>query len=216
MTSKKWDIESIIDDAEPAESVVTLCIKGGLRSRYDLLEAELGAHAETAVASLAGSLGGDADKHRIAAEMADLEAQMRAWERTFTLRAVTPRRAWRNILAKRPVKTPGMDADEHADLYHSWVCRIVAATALDPTMDADQVERLADKLSDGDWQKLANTAYAVNDDSRDIPFSAAASALIRSSGVKSKPPATSDSPAPGSSAGNPEPSPSTNTGPTDS
>src|SRR5689334_19720033 len=97
------DIESIIDDAEPAETVVTICIKGKLRSRYEALEAKLGSFTEASM-----SLAGDTSKAQTAAEMADLAEQMHQWERQFTLRAITPRRAWRNLAAKRPVKTPGM------------------------------------------------------------------------------------------------------------
>lgn len=204
------DIESIIDDAEPAETVVTICIKGNLRARYDRLETKLGSLVET-VANLAGN----PEKAAIAAEMAELVDQMHTWERQFTLRAVTPRRAWRNLVAKRPVKTPDINDDEYVDLYHPWLCGVVAATALDPAMSSEQVERLADKLSDGDWQKLANAAWLVNDDSRDIPFSAAASALLRSSGTKSKQPEPSDNPDHGSLAGSPELSPSTSTEPMD-
>lgn len=199
-----WDIESIIDDAEPAETAITLCIKGKLRAKYDQLEAQLGSLTETVT-----SLAGDATKQGIAAEMADLVEQMHTWQRSFALRAVTPRRAWRNLLAKRPVKTPGMDDEQYADLYHPWVCGMVAASAAEPAMSAEQVARLADKLSDGDWQKLANAAWMVNDDSQDIPFSAAASALLRSSGARSKQPGPSSNPDHGSLAGSLSPDTST-------
>jgi len=202
-----WDIESIIDDTEPATASVTICIKGALRAEYDRLETQLGTTASN-------SLAGDTTNRAVAERMAELVEQMRAAERTFNLRAVTPRRAWRNLTAKRPLKTPDLDDDAYADLYHPWVCGIVAASAVDPVMTPEQAERLADRLSDGDWQKLANGAWSVNDDSRGIPFSVAASVLSRSSGGKSKQPETSESPAHASLAGSPEPSPSTSTDPT--
>jgi hypothetical protein len=104
-----------------------------------------------------------------------------------------------------------MDDEAYADLYHPWVCAIVAASALDPAMSPEQVERFADKLSDGDWQKLAQGAWKVNDDSSEIPFSVAASVLSRSSGAKSKQPEPSDNPDHGSLAGPADPSPSTST-----
>jgi hypothetical protein len=194
-----WDIESIIDEAEPAQTAVTICVKGNLRAEYERLEVQL-ADVGNAVTSLAGGPGTE-----IAARMNELREQMKTYERTFVLRAVTPRRAWRNLLAKRPVKTPDMDDEAYLDLYHPWVCAVVAASALDPPMKPEQVERLADKLSDGDWQKLANAAWRVNDDSSEIPFSVAASVLSRSSGVKSKQPEPSDNPDHGSLAGSPSP-----------
>jgi hypothetical protein len=152
-----WDIESIIDDTEPATTSVTICIKGALRAEYDRLETQLGTTASN-------SLAGDTTNRAVAERMAELVEQMRAAERTFNLRAVTPRRAWRNLTAKRPLKTPDLDDDAYADLYHPWVCSIVAASAIEPAMTPEQAERLADKLSDGDWQKLANGAWSVNDD----------------------------------------------------
>lgn len=206
LANPTWDIESIIGDAEPAETVVTICIKGNLRSEHDRLETQLGN-----VSEVVGSLAGNSEKQRIAAAMAELVEQMHAWERPFTLRALTPRRAWRNLYAKRPVKTADLSAEQYADLYHPWVCEIVAASAVDPAMTPEQVGRLADKLSDGDWQRLANAAWSINEDSRDIPFSAAASALIRSSGGKSKQPEISENPAHGSLAGSPSPDTSTTT-----
>lgn len=195
-----WDIESIIDDAEPAEATVVICVKGSLRSEYDLLEAQLNDMSHVVVTSLAGS--GPASE--IAERLAEVSEQMRAYERPFKLRAVAPRRAWRNLLAKRPLKTPGMDDEAYADVYHPWLCTVVAKTVAVPASSPEQIERLADKLSDGDWQKLANAAWRVNDDSREVPFSAAASVLIRSSGAKSKQPDPSENPGHGSLAGNPE------------
>jgi hypothetical protein len=210
VTAVAWDIESIIDDAEPAEATVVICIKGSLRAEYDLLEAQLGDLTQ-AVTNLAG----DTPATGIAKRLEALSEQMHTWERPFRLRAITPRRAWRNLVAKRPVKTPGMSEDDFADVYHPWVCTVVSKALVAPASTPEQVERLADRLSDGDWMKLANAAWKVNDDSREIPFSVAASVLTRSSGAKSKQPEPSDSPGHGSLAGSPEPSPSTSTTSTD-
>jgi hypothetical protein len=201
-----WDIESIIDEAEPAESTVVICVKGSLRSEYDLLDAQL-----RDMTHVVTNLAGTGPASEIAERMAELSEQMRAHERPFKLRAVAPRRAWRNLLAKRPVKTPGMDDEAYADVYHPWLCAVVAKTVVTPASSPEQIERLADKLSDGDWQKLANAAWNVNDNSRDVPFSAAASVLIRSSGGKSKQQEPSGNPAHGSLAGSPPSDTSTTT-----
>lgn len=192
-----WDIESIIDEAEPATAAVTICVKGNLKAEYERLDAQLGDVSQAAT-SLAGGPGTE-----IAARMAKLQEQMQAYQRTFVFRAVTPRRKWRDMLAKRPIKTPDMDDEAFLDVYHPWVCAVVAASALDPAMKPDQVERLADKLSDGDWQKLAQGAWRVNDDSSEIPFSVAASVLSRSTGGKLRQPEPSDNPDHGSLAGSP-------------
>jgi hypothetical protein len=209
-TRPALDIESIIDEAEPAQTAVTICVKGSLKAEYERLETQF-ADVGNAVTNLAG--GGPGSE--IAARMVELREQMKTYERTFTLRAVIPRRAWRNLQAKRPVKTPDMDADAYGDVYHPWVCSVVAASAVDPAMTPEQVERFADRLSDGDWGKLANAAWKVNDSSSEIPFSVAASVLSRSSGAKSKQPEPSTNPDPGSLAGSPPSEPPSNATPAD-
>lgn len=201
-----WDIESIIDEAEPAQTAVTICVKGNLKAEYERLETQLDDVGRT-VTNLAGTGPGS----EIAERMVELREQMQAYQRAFVFRAVTPRRKWRDLLAKRPVKTPDMADEAFLDVYHPWVCAVVAASALDPAMKPEQVERLADKLSDGDWQKLAQGAWRVNDDSSEIPFSVAASVLSRSTGGKSRQPEPSDNPGHGSLAGSPDASPSTST-----
>jgi hypothetical protein len=198
------DIESIIGETEPAETSVTLCVKGSLRAEYERLDAQLG-DIEQAISNLAGG-----DTAGITSRMAELRKQMLAYERTFNLRAVEPL-PWSNLVARRPVKTPGMTDEDYAPLYYAWVCEVVAVSVVDPVMTPDQAARFRDRLSAGDWQKLANAAWNVNDDSSTIPFSVAASVLSRSSGEKSKPQETSDNPAHASLAGNPNSEPASST-----
>lgn len=207
---KPSDIESIIDEVETPETSVTLCTKGSLVAEYERLAEQLEGMTTDPI-----NLAGDGPGRDVATRLTELRAQMLAHERAFRFRAVTPRGAWRGMLGKRPLKLPEIGDEEYATLYHDWICDMVAASALDPVMDADQVQRLADKLSDGQWQKLANAAWKVNDDAQGVPFSVAASVLTRSSGEKSRQPETSTNPAHGSLAGNPEPSPSTSTETTD-
>jgi hypothetical protein len=205
-TRPALDIESIIGETEPAETAVTICVKGSLRAEYERLDAQLGGITQ-AVTNLAGEGPGTA----IVARMDELREQMREFERTFVLRAVTPRRAWRNVRARMPVKQEGQNEEDWADLYHPWVCEVVSKSAASPEMTPEQVERLADRLSDGDWSKLAAAAWSVNDDSSSIPFSVAASAITLTSGGKQRRQEISENPAHGSLAGSPDPSPSTST-----
>lgn len=206
---KPADIESIISAVETPETSVTLCLKGSLVAEHERLSAQLDGMTVDPV-----NLAGDGPGLAIAAELGRLREQMLAHNQTFLLRAVTPRGAWRALSGKRPVKTKDMGDEQYEELYHAWVCEVVATSATEPPMNADQVQRLADVLSNGQWKKLAEAAWSVNDDAQGIPFSVAASALSRSSGEKSRQPEPSDSPAHASLAGSPEPSPSTNTTPT--
>lgn len=208
--SKPSDIESIIGEIETPETSVTLCLKGSLVAEHETLAAQLVGMATDPI-----NLAGDSPGRDIADRLIELREEMLAHERAFRFRAVTPRGDWRRLLGKRPVKVPELTDDDYADLYHGWLAGVVAASAVDPVMNADQVLRLADRLSDGQWQKLANAAWTVNDDAQGVPFSAAASVLSRSSGGKLKQPAPSTNPTHGSLAGSPEPSPSTSTETTD-
>lgn len=204
------DIEAIIDEVETPETSVTLCLKGKLVAEYERLDAQL-AGVDVQVTNLAG----DSAASEITGRMAELRDEMLAHGHVFTFRAVTPPAVWRRFMAKQPVKGDDVGDDEYADLRHAWLCEMVSLSAADPVMNPEQVGRLVDKLSAGQWSKLANAAWSLNDDSQRIPFSVAASALSRSSGGKSKQPERSDNPAHGSLAGNPPPSPSTSTDPTD-
>jgi hypothetical protein len=203
---KPSDIESIIGEIETPETSVTLCLKGSLVAEFERLSTQLDGMTTDPI-----NLAGDGPGRDIAARLTLLREEMLAHERVFLFRAVTPRGAWRKAAGKRPVKLPEIGDDEYADLYHGWVCEIVAVSAIDPVMSPEQVQRLADKLSDGQWQKLANAAWKVNDDAQGIPFSVAASVLSRSSGGRSKQPEPSENPAHGSLAGSPSPDTSTTT-----
>lgn len=187
-----------IDEIEAPEGSITLCLKGKLVAEHERLSAQL-AEMPTAATSLAGD-GPGAD---IADRLVQLREEMLAHNKVFTFRAVTPRVDWRLLRGKQPVRTEGGDEAAYGEEYHAWMCGMVAASALDPVMTVEQVGRLADRLSNAQWTKLANKAWSVNEEDEGIPFSAAASALSRSSGEKSKQPEPSTSPARGSLAGSP-------------
>jgi hypothetical protein len=196
-----------IDEVETPEHSVTLCLKGKLVAEHERLSAQLAGMTADPT-----NLAGDSPGRDLADRLVQLREEMLAHERAFSFQAVTPRGKWRVLRGKQPVRTEGIDEDAYADQFHAWLCDVVAASSLDPVMTGEQVRRLADRLSNGQWSKLSNAAWNVNEDDQGIPFSAAASVLSRSSGERSKPPATSDNPARGSLAGSP-PSDTTTTTP---
>lgn len=205
MTETDW-----IDDVETPEHSITLCLKGKLVAEHERLSAQL-----AGMTNVPTSLAGDSPGRDIADRLVQLREEMLAHEKAFSFQAVTPRGTWRVLRGKQPVRTEGIDEDAYGDQFHAWLCEVVAASSLDPVMTTEQVRRLADRLSNGQWSKLSNAAWNVNEDDQGVPFSVAASVLSRSSGEKSKQPEPSTNHAHGSLAGPSEPSPSTNT-PTDS
>jgi hypothetical protein len=203
---KPATFREVMAKVKTPETSVTLCLDGPLVAEYERLSAQLdGMTADPA------NLAGDSPGRDLAKQLVELRGQMLAQQQTFVFRAVTPRGKWRTVRGKEPVKDKDVSADDHAELYHAWVCEVVAVSAVDPEMTGEEVQQLADQLSNGQWSMLANAAWAVNDKVQGIPFSVAASVLSRSSGERSRQPEPSDSPARASLAGSPEPSPNTST-----
>jgi len=97
-----------------------------------------------------------------------------------------PEKRWRGLKASVPVKQDEQTDEEAADEYHAWLCKMVSASLIDPVATPEQVDRLSEGLSDGEWTSLAGAAFGINNSRQDVPFSAAASAMYRSSGKKSK------------------------------
>lgn len=201
------DIEALLAEAELPETSVTLCLKGNLVSSFEALDAAL-QHLPAAPSSLAG----DSEAVRLAAELEQLRAQMKGFERVFSLRAL-PAMAFATLRAAQPEKGT-KTAEEYAAVHHDWVVQIVAGTCYDPEMTPEQVDRLCGVLSDGQWRKLSNEAWSVNTDNSSIPFSVAGYVLTQNSAARSPQPDPPASPDHGSLAGPSEPSPSTST-PTD-
>lgn len=197
------DIEAILEEIEAPETSVTLCLKGSLVAEWERLSDQL--DAAGAPVSLAGEVSD------IAQRMDDLRAQMIKFQATFRFRALPPKE-FSDYRTRAPERVEGQpDAAEFDDAYHDWVCGLVAASCAEPVMRPDQVDALSQKLSDNQWVRLRNHAWLVNAGKQDIPFSAAASVLIRTSDGKSRRPEPPESPEAGSLAGNPSSEPSTNT-----
>lgn len=197
------DILSILEAAELPRTSVPICLKGPLVAEYEQLDAQLQAVAPAA------SLAGDGSA-ALVARMDDLRAQMLQFEATFTFEAL-PSRQFSDLRAGIPEKKEGQPDDEWRDLYHEWVCLLVATCCVEPTMTPEQVDQLSVKLSDAQWSQLSNAAWRINANRQDIPFSNAAFVLSLNSGAKSRRQEQPEPPEVDSLAGNPDPSPSTST-----
>jgi hypothetical protein len=198
-------IEEILGIAELPEESVPLCLKGTLVARFERLEREL-LNAPTQ----ATSLGDVPAAAAIAREMDALREEMQKYTVPFELRAL-PAQEWSDFFNTQPEKTGGEENDDYKNAWHAWICAMVSVTCYQPAMTAAQVDALTKKLSGNQWQRLSDTAWAVNAQQQRIPFSAAASAVLQATGGKSRQLETSESPDLGSLAGSPEPSPSTST-----
>lgn len=168
--------DEIIAQAKRPGTSVSLCLRGDLTAPYRALERQL----QTASRS-PKSLGQRSEATVIAEQMRDLEQQMAAASTTFTLEAL-PAKAWSDFHATRPEKTNDEDKAAFQERWFAWVCELVARSVVEPVvMTAEQVAKLCDVLSGGQWDELSNAAWGLNSAEVAVPFSVAVSALIPAS-----------------------------------
>ncbi|WP_137991269.1 hypothetical protein [Streptomyces vilmorinianum] len=164
------DIKDVLKRAKPKEHTIRLCLAGDVAAEVDRLEAELAGLSNWQPQSMADQNPGVAVAERIAAA----RERMREAEVEFTFRALGAKR-WSDLVAQHPGKTPeeAWDADTLAPA-------LVAASAVDPAMTAEDVEALFESLNVGQRQQLIEAAWQVNGEATSIPFSLYASAILAS------------------------------------
>lgn len=200
-------IEEMLAAAELPEDSVQLCLRGSLVREYEELEVEL-----RTASTVATSLGERAPASRLAERLEALRDEMLRYAVTIRMRALPPK-PWRDYVATQPqVETADDPKGETFDeRFHAWVCQMVSLVCFEPTMTAEQANALHLKLSNAQWRNVTNTAWALNDERQNVPFSAAASAMIANSEQSLRRPAHGVSRTRGGSAKSTAKSPRTNT-----
>lgn len=199
------DIEELLAEATPQEEALPLCLRGDLRAQWEELDRDFAAASRQAV-----SLGEPSPAKVIAQRMQELRGEIEAATVQFRLRAVPPRQ-WSAFRDTRPLKGDDQSDEDWENVWHGWICQVVALSCVDPVMTPEQADRLSAKLSNRQWVDLTNTAWRLNEERERVPFSAAASVLIAIDGEKSRRPEPPVSPSPDSSAASPAKSPRTRT-----
>jgi hypothetical protein len=154
------DIEQIIAEATPAEVKIPLCVRGDLNLRHQELAAQLATVK-------------DGQQKKLANQIGELEAAMRAAEHTFHLRRLPPDE-WDAL--RKPYVRPGtgfLDPDRMSE----FAAPAIAASAVSPAMTEEQARRLLGKLNSGQRDVLFDGALRVNIGVVDIPFSEEASKI---------------------------------------
>jgi hypothetical protein len=159
--------EEILAKAAPPELVVPLVVGGDQLNRIRELEREL-ANAGPPV-----SLADRNPATVIGEQIVALQEEMRGTEVEFKLRAVVGRE-WGRLHAARPVRTREESTDAFSDRLTAWLCVLVAKTCIEPAMTAEQVGQLAERLPGAAWEKLTDSAWALNYNEVSVPFSKAA------------------------------------------
>jgi hypothetical protein len=168
-------IEDILGQASPRREIVRLSLRGDLAALHEQLEAEL-----QGLVGRSDSLAADPRIADVAARIEDLEAEMRASEAEFTFRGIG-RKAWTDLIGQHPPtdeqrKLLGRGIDHNPETFPAAA---IAASLVEPAATPEQVARLEEALTVGQWDRLWRAALEVNVGA-DLPGeSLAASAVLR-------------------------------------
>lgn len=176
------DFKTLLAEARLPERSEPVCLRGDLVAQFEELERQLKEAGRATTTSIEDG-GGAA----IAEQIEALRADMQAHTYTFRLRAL-PRAAYRALKAKHPPRKnddtgeplpEDVYLDANLDEFGEALLR---ACVVDPQLSETDWQELADKLTDRQYGDLVGTAIHVNRGGVDVPFSHAASNLLRSSG----------------------------------
>jgi hypothetical protein len=161
------DIEQIIDAYEPVERSVRICLKGSLVAEFEELERRLRDAKRESV-----RMSEPAEAVTIATRMAELREQMLANSATFRFQSIGRRYA--ELVETHHI----LDPDEKKKDGVGFAAALIVAACIKPTLTAEKLGTLAEKLSDAQYQQLYDTALAANRSTVDVPFSTLASDVL--------------------------------------
>lgn len=204
------DINEILSSAQRPEADVELSLRGDLQSQWEELDVRLRT-AQAVSATLAPS----PEAIELAREIQALEGELADSRLTVKLRAVT-RKEWLALLSRHAPRQ-NVPADQilgiNADTFFDDLLSVSIVT---PELSEEQLETLLDAVTSNQYDKLTDTAWALNRKDKDAAvFSRAASQVIPVSDGTSKRQSDSESARPASRAKSPRKSPSTSTPKTD-
>jgi hypothetical protein len=199
------NFDDLIKSARLPEDSVAICLRGDLQLQHEELERQLQEVQEAEDTAGSGGLVGagsatSAEAKRLAEEIEALEAEMRQHTHHFAFRGL-PRKQYRDLLVQHPPREGNDDDLALGANGNTFPLALIAASCIDPVMTLEQVEQLAEVLTDGQVLTLFGCAAVLNRVSVDVPKSAAASAILARHAPRSRPPAPGASPGGGSSAG---------------
>jgi hypothetical protein len=173
------DFRALLQQQKAPERVVAICLRADLTAEIEQLEERLRARRETVVTA---TLSGDAEAREIANQIRALEEQAKDATVQIRMRAL-PRKQWADLVAKHP---PVDDSTEFN--VKTIFDDAVPACIVEPELDRDTLDQFLDRLTQGQWDQLAGTCFALNAGDGRVPFSGLASLALLNSDETSKPP----------------------------
>lgn len=175
----KRDPLEIIRQARLPESVVPVCVRGDLAAEVEELNRRLAELKERPTDRLVGN----PEARRIAEQIEALRAEMAEATVKFRLRAL-PHREYAKLEAQHP---PRKDDDRDTTVgfnLETFPEPLIRACLVEPQLDDDAWQHLIDSLTFHQWDALFTAALMLNRREVSIPFSLAASRILRDSGER--------------------------------
>lgn len=179
-------IEDVLAQARPKATTVRVCLRGDLLAEHDRLEAELAEVRRQDALSNRPSTAAE-----VAGRIEALQAQIEASSVQFTFHAVGQKR-WTDLLVEHP---PSEEDREEGAAFdrRTFPVAALAASCVEPAMTQEQAARLYEVCNFGQWEQLWGACIAANVEGTSVPFSFAASAVLRGYETSSEQPTTTES-----------------------
>jgi hypothetical protein len=186
------EFDALIEEATLPEKPVRLCVHGNLRREYEEVKArieERGAERDAERTAAAAAAAGMTNDVRLATRspeaapaerdpeqdrLDELAELMRAKAITFVVRAM-PSKEYNALVAKHPPRrepnTGRVDPRDYQGFNaNTFYPELVRLSIAKPTMTPERWAKLDVKLTDAQFDKLANAAAEVNRRDEDLPF----------------------------------------------
>ena len=171
--------EEIIRGGRLPTKSVPICLHADLVADHERLEREL----EKALSQPYDGLEAGGQARVISEQIKALEAEMLAHTVEFKLQAL-PRRAYNDLVAKHPAE----DSDRMLFNPDTFFPALIRACTVEPQLSDEVWQLLLDeKLTDQQFDTLADAAVGLNRRDVDVPLSRRASRVMQDAGPESKP-----------------------------
>lgn len=175
------NFKEMLGTAQLPEKTVPICLRGDLVAEFE--ETERALELEQAKSTV--SLDGGGQVGFLAEKIETLRDQMREDTYTFRLRAL-PKRQWRSLVSEHPPRPTDDGGIDDRDRFlgvnsDTFFDAMIRACVIDPELDDETWNELNEKLTDKQYDSLADTAWSLNRSDIDVPFSRAASLISRTS-----------------------------------
>lgn len=195
---KPKNIKAMLKAAKLPEDSVPVCLRGDLQAEFEQAERELAEAERQPKDSLAGN-GSRAIAERIEA----LRQEMREHTVEFRFRAL-PRHEWKALRDRHPPRRKEDGSADERDMYvgvnmDTIFDELIRSCLVDPQLDEEDWRLLLGdseeerqrretdgepiedgKLTDRQWNQLADCAWTLNRGEVSVPFSRAASKIVNS------------------------------------